>query len=76
MKQRARQAFCPFCQTKLPKKFDYREEIIKAIRSRPDLSYQRIADEYDMSKITVIRYAREAGIRRPQKNGLFYAKGK
>ena len=75
MKKWAERLFCPFCQ-KLPEKVDHRKRILEAIRSRPDASYQRIADEFNMSKITVIRYAREAGIRRPRKNSFIYTSGK
>jgi len=74
MKKSGKRIFCPFCHANLPEKFY--EKIVKTIRSRPDLSYQRIADENGLSKTTVIRHAREAGIRRPQKNGLIYGNGK
>lgn len=73
MKSQAKPVFCPFCDAKLPVKVNRREQIIKAIGKRPDLSYQRIADKYKVGKITVIRYAKKAGIRRPQKSGKIWS---
>jgi hypothetical protein len=59
---------CPHCGVVLPpKKLNLSAEIVGVIRTRPDLSYREIAEAYHVAKITVVRYAKRAGIRRRQK---------
>jgi len=65
MKKRVKYKICLDCGAKLPpEKKDICKLIISAIRTRPDLSYREIADAYHIHKVTVARYAAEAGIRR------------
>ena len=45
-----------------------REEVAKAIMSKPRRSYAEIADEFCMSKQTVQRIASEYGISRSKKD--------
>ena len=63
MKKNAKQLFCPGCGAKLPaQKKDIFKLVIKAIRTRPDLTYREIADVYHMNKVTVAMFAREADV--------------